>query len=88
MDENTFTGTQGEWEDRVIANAAYFRLHRFIGQERSDCEINTLAEAVGVAMEIDAQPGKRVLVYAVAASGRSTLVPKEKWQQFMAGVRQ
>jgi hypothetical protein len=81
LTENDFTGTREEWENRVIAAASYFRLHRYYGRGgRDGTETVTFASAKVVAERaLEDMPGCRVLVYAVTDSGRSVLIPKEKW---------
>jgi len=70
--EHDFSGGRESWEDRVVANASYFTVITFPGRNR--CEYPTLLEATQAAAA-----GQRTLVYAVAKSGRSVLVPRDKW---------
>jgi hypothetical protein len=60
------------WEDRVIEAADYFVVITFPGRNR--LEFESLYEAMEIAIH-----QRRALVYAVAASGRSVLVPRDKW---------
>jgi hypothetical protein len=73
---------QSGWEEIVFVHADHFRLHRFYGhggQERVD--VKTWPDALTLAQaEVDS--GRRVLVYAITANGRTTVCSDKRWQEF------
>jgi hypothetical protein len=87
LTENDFADTLEEWEDRVIAAASYFRLHRYYGRGGLDrMQAATFLVAKTAAKHaLEGMPGCRVLIYAVTDSGRSVLIPKEKWDSLTLG---
>ena len=81
--EHDFTGERDQWEERVFINAELFRVHRFYGQGQHDSQdARSFTDAiciVGSARRDTSYPNARVTLYAVTASGRSTLLPEDKW---------
>lgn len=86
--EHDFTGTVVQWEERVFLNAAYFRVHRFYGEGQHDsCEIDTFENAirtVGSVRQDPATPNARATIYAIAASGRFTMLDEKKWAYYLS----
>jgi hypothetical protein len=76
--------TLDEWEDSVFLDADHFHLIRFHDDNSRDrAQVKTFAQAMRAARdELDA--GRRVLVYAVAASGRFFCVAPKRWDHFAA----
>ena len=71
--------TQAEWEKVIFENAIAFSTFEFgVGRH----EFKTFAEAVE-----HARPRPRCLVYAIAASGRATVVERREWD-FLQGIRE
>lgn len=71
-----------EWEDSVFAQADHFRLIRFHDDNSQDrAEVKTLAQAMRLARD-ELNADRRVLVYAVAASGRFFCVAPGRWDHF------
>lgn len=84
--EPSFVGTVDQWEDSVFRNAEHFRVHRLYGQGgRDSCQVATFQEAVTAGAEARAEiPGARILIYAVTAAGRSSLVPESRWAGYLS----
>lgn len=75
--EHDFSQSRDQWEQSVIDNAAYFTTARHKGRGNYDRrEFPTMAEAAG-----DADDDPRAMVYACTVTGRSVLVPRDKWPQ-------
>jgi hypothetical protein len=84
--EHDFNVTADQWEAAVFRNATSFRLHRYWRGGRSEAEVATFPEAVTTAtMALDdpAAPGARVIVYAVADTGRFIAIPPQRWQHYL-----
>jgi len=85
INEHDFTGTVDQWERRVFCAAAKFRVHRFYGQGQHDsCEVDTFENAIRTVGDVRrAMPGARVTVYAIAASGRFTMLTESRWAEYL-----
>ena len=82
-DDSDFTGNLVDWEERVFRNAMGFRLHRFYGQGGADrAQVLTFPEAVKMCQAELKRPGVRVMLYAVAQSGRWFLIPEKQWPHY------
>src|SRR6478736_2929800 len=72
--ENDFAGVDlVDWDERVFANASHFRLTRYQHgdkRQRFDTEVPAWPHALVLAITAQ-RAGHTVIVYAVAASGRS-----------------
>ena len=84
--EHDFTGTADQWEERVFRAAVKFRVHRFYGIGQHDsCECPTFKDAIITIGEVRRElPDARCTVYAVAASGRFTLLAEKRWAEYLA----
>lgn len=80
--DEDFTGLLEDWDDRVFMHADHFRLHRFHGNGEHD-RAETPDFAHAMVMAVDAlKEHKRVIVYAITATGRyQALVPK-RWGHY------
>jgi len=85
--ENDFDCDVGTWEERVFRAAAKFRVHRFYGHGQHDsCEVGSFEDAVrtvGSVRQDKSMPNARATIYAVAASGRFTLLTEARWEQYL-----
>lgn len=74
--EHRFSGTLEQWDRAVFENAAYFTVVEFLRGTRPTVvqQHTTFADAVKAAT-----PMPRVLIYAVTASERWALVPRDQW---------
>lgn len=68
-----------EWEERCVAQAAYFTTFRqFSGRHRRDVrKFDDIEDALR-----DARHDDRALVYAVTAQGRQACLERSRWQRF------
>ena len=89
--ENDFACTAIEWDARVFRNAAKFRVHRFYGLGQHDsCDVDTFENAlrtVGSVRQDRTMPNARATIYAVAASGRFTLLAEPRWVEYLNMAR-
>lgn len=78
-----FTGNLEDWEARVFRDAMHFRLHRFYGNGNHDtAEVKDFREALTLAaLEVKAE--RRVILYAVAATGRWFQLPQKQWLSYL-----
>lgn len=76
-----FTGTLDEWNDRVFRHATSFRLHKFDDDGQHDMTVTDFAQAMVVAVDI-LKEGNRVIVYAVAETGRHVALEKQRWGHY------
>lgn len=88
--ENEFGTTLDEWEDRIFSEATHFRLHRFPSQSLPNVsgaydrsEVTDFEDALRLAGGVLSVPNQRVLIYAVAESGRFVCLEKKKWAHFL-----
>lgn len=73
--EHDFSQKRDQWEQTVINNAAYFTTARHVGRGQYDRRrFTTMAEAAE-----DAGDDPCVMLYACTATGRTVLVPRDKW---------
>lgn len=78
--DSDFTGNLEDWEDRVFQNADHFRVHKFFGRGGHDqIETTDFGEAMRLVVEVGKTPGHRAMVYVVTVSGRSCVIPKERY---------
>ena len=80
-----FTGNLQDWEERVFKEAELFRLHRYIGSAGgiSDrAELKDFRQALKLAV-LELRKGNRVMVYAVAKTGRWFQIPEKQWHQYL-----
>jgi len=79
--EHNFTGSREEWETRVFLNAAYFRVHRFLSDgDHQSMTVSDFVEALTIAGH-ELGERRRVLIYAVTASGRHVCLPQQQWRR-------
>lgn len=80
--EDHLTGTQGDWEEAIFRSADHFSVFRRVpgtGGETFKCK--TFPEAVSAAK---AQASDTpVIIYAITLSGRSCVIPKTDWQNYL-----
>jgi hypothetical protein len=82
--EHEFDCTGDEWEMRVFMNAAYFRAHRFMpGAGQDEMENKDFRGIVEAARTAKVNGASRVLIYAVALSGRFIAIPERKWDELV-----
>jgi hypothetical protein len=87
MNEHDFAGTSDQWEARVFRAATTFRVHRLYRNGHDSCEVDNFPDAIRTVGSVrHAMPGARTMIYAVTASGRSTLLPETRWAQYLGMI--
>jgi hypothetical protein len=80
MNQHDFSSPEA-WQDHIFAQAGHFRLHRFGPAGRASMQVASFQEARRAADQAQ-RAGYRVLIDAVAASGRSVLLPRDSWDRY------
>lgn len=79
-----FTGNLEDWEQRIFRDVELFRLHRYYGMGSTDrAEVHDFREALKLAVLELRKPGHRVILYAVAKTGRWFQIPQDQWYKYL-----
>jgi hypothetical protein len=81
--EHEFDCTGDDWELRVFLNAEQFRAHRFRAGGSDDLWSSSFKGTVVAARDAILAGASRVLIYAVARSGRFIAIPEKKWDELV-----
>jgi len=83
--EHNFSVEPEQWDDAVVMNAAYFQIvigRNPVTRERMQCK--DLPEAVNLArVLLHTVAGQRPMIYAVTATGRSTMLVPQRWEHYL-----
>jgi hypothetical protein len=82
MADEKFDGSLEDFDDSVFLNADHFRLHRFNDEGVHDkARVSDFPTVMREAL-IQRKLGYRVVVYAVAKSGRHQAMVPERWEHY------
>ena len=83
--EHDFSVEPEQWDDAVVMNAAHFQVvvgRNPVTRRRMRCK--DLPEAVALARLVrGAVAGQRPMIYAVTATGRSTMLVPQRWEHYL-----